>query len=302
MDKRTEFLKNIDNWDKIPSYKVYFRKASERTFAIWAESSEVPSSLDVNNTYKYMCRHHFNCLELGTRRKKRLGLVGMLGYTTAKKSHMSDSKKRKAPGSQTERKKRRTVAFTCSAPIPKIRGRKQLPCRICGYAIPKSKSSVTMSCCNLSAHSLCWLNATESYREKNGPPNRPQCCMITSYRAKGGAELPDSAQLSASQRLASPPRPSTPKGATRTQPDRVSTPHDVTEKAPCPFCGQMLSLNDNRHALSECTRLDQLFDPGGLIGSVGLNTLTPLATRCAAMSRVDSMEGTPLSKRAPFRR
>ena len=218
MDKRAEFLRNNDNWDKVPSYKVYFRKASERTFAIWAESSEVPSSLDVNNTFKYMCRHHFNCLELGTRRKKRLGLVGMLGYTTAKKSHMSDSKKRKAPGPQTDRKKRRTVAFTCSAPIPKIRGRKQLPCRICGYAIPKNKSSVNMSCCNLSAHSLCWLNATESYREKNGPPNRPQCCMITSYRAKGGAELPDSAQLSASQRLPSPPRPSSMRGATRTQP------------------------------------------------------------------------------------
>ena len=71
----------------------------------------------------------------------------------------------------------------------------------------------------------------------------------------------------------------------------------VDELAPCPFCGKMLSLNDKRHALTECTRLNQLFDPGGVIDDDASIALTPLAAWCASMSRVDSLDGTPRSTR-----
>ena len=302
MERRFLFLQDEDNWEHIPSYRIYFRKAKVKSTEIWAETDKPPSPLDVINTYKYMCRHHFNCIELGVRRKKRLGLVGMLGYNTQMKT--SDSKKRKTSRERTKKaKKRRITTFTCSTPVPNICGRRERACRLCGYSIPKKcKNFVTLGCCMKLMHEICWNNSSEKYRSEKGAIVSPHCNMLSFYTKKGGEKRPEDEYVpSASEPVASPPR-SVIGSANRTQSQPVADIDNGIEKAPCPFCGKLLSLNDNRHAMYECTKLNELFDPGGDIEPGAHNTLTPLALRCAAMSRVDSMEGTPLALRMPPRR
>ena len=77
----------------------------------------------------------------------------------------------------------------------------------------------------------------------------------------------------------------------------------VPEDAPCPHCGMLLTLGDDRHAMFECSKLNQLFDPGGQTAAEDFSWTTPyLAKRCAAMSNVDSFEGGTPRKKAPPRR
>ena len=121
------------------------------------------------------------------------------------------------------------------------------------------------------------------------------CFMISTLLQKGGVDPIEVIVPSASQPIVSSSRPGKDR-ATKSQ----SQTHDVTlesELAPCPFCGKMLSLDDKRHALTECTRLNELFDPGGNVEEGASLALTPLASWCASMSRVDSLDGTPRSTR-----
>ena len=289
LEKRSLFLANRDNRENIPSFKSYFWKADEETGRIWSIDSVTPSKSDVINTYKYMCRNHFRCLELADRRVKRLGLVGMLGYTKSSnpKKISKGNGKRKGAFSDDQRSKRtRTTEITCSTKPPTIRGRRENPCRICGYAIKKNCIPAVLDCCNEKAHPICWHNATAAFRSKKGSPKRLKCYMISNLLSKGGLEPIGVITTSASQPVVSSPRSTC--RATRTQPPAAgNSPTD--ELAPCPFCGKMLSLNDKRHALTECTRLNQLFDPGGVIDDHASIALTPLAAWCASMSRVDSL-------------
>ena len=76
--------------------------------------------------------------------------------------------------------------------------------------------------------------------------------MISTLLQKGGVDPIEVIVPSASQPIVSSSRPGNDR-ATKSQ----SLTHDVTlesELAPCPFCGKMLSLDDKRHALTECTR------------------------------------------------
>ena len=184
---------------------------------------------------------------------------------------------------------------TCEKrPPPSIRGRREHTCRICGYSVsPTNGATVRFACCSTLAHPLCWRNASEQYRLRKGSPRRPRCSMLSSYLTKGGSDLLDNQLVISSQRPATPPRPVTIPRASCSLPVTAAPPSADNGGALCPFCGVMLSLNENLHALTEYTKLNELFDPGGALDDGAFNTLTPLATRCAAMSRVDSMEGTP---------
>ena len=302
IEKRAAFLACRDNRDLIPTFKNYFWKAGIETRRIWAEDGNIPSPTDITNTYKYMCRDHFKCLELADRRVKRIGLVGMIGYTkSTNPKKVTNSEKRSCPVSSTQvTKKRRTVAITCSTKPPAIRGRRENACRVCGYAIKKNCVPAVLDCCNAKVHPICWHNSTSKFRTKYGPQKSLRCFMISTLLQKGGVDPIEVIVPSASQPIVSSSRPGNDR-ATKSQ----SLTHDVTlesELAPCPFCGKMLSLDDKRHALTECTRLNELFDPGGNVEEGASLALTPLASWCASMSRVDSLDGTPRSTRVHPRR
>ena len=71
---------------------------------------------------------------------------------------------------------------------------------------------------------------------------------------------------------------------------------NLAEPVPCPYCKQLISISEKQHLQSGCSELDKLYDPGGVeLGAVG--SITPLARRCAALSRLDASSGTPRLRR-----
>ena len=81
----------------------------------------------------------------------------------------SASGKRKRKRRQTESDAAKTVAeLTCSIGCPPVRGRKNRPCRICGFVIKKltakqirenAVTHVVFECCDKEAHVECWQRA-----------------------------------------------------------------------------------------------------------------------------------------------
>ena len=240
-----------------------------------------------------MCRHYHNVLEVSTRRKKRISSYG----------DITAPKKRKKPDTTMSgkiSKRSRNDFFTCNNPIPRVQGRRQRSCRICGYAIiAKDKTFVNLSCCGKHAHAKCWETSTAKFFSKNRAV-RKHCDMISDYLSRdrltsrpyfsvatGGSQPPTGNRITSSPITASVP-------AAAVAQDQSAG--NLVEPVPCKYCKRQISITEKQHLQSGCSELDKLYDPGGIeLGAVG--SITPLARRCAALSRLDASSGTPRLRR-----
>jgi len=130
------------------------------------------------------------------------------------------------------RRKKFLERLNCDVPPPKVRGRKNKPCRICGYAIGKQSAkdrkagavhSVDFVCCKRTAHMECWTAAAVVSQEVN-------CKSLRWALAKDRA---------------------TPIRAV----DKEKQPDNETfSNARCEYCGELIDLRTgkNKHLELDC--------------------------------------------------
>ena len=123
----------------------------------------------------------------------------------------------------------------CGVPLPKVRGRKTNPCRICGYAIGKQKVkdkkagipfSVKFSCCDSNAHIECWTAASVISQDIN--------CVSLQWLLKKDRAT-----------------------AVRVVDENEVVRQESTDHALCEFCGKLINLRDakSNHLADECSVL-----------------------------------------------
>ena len=123
----------------------------------------------------------------------------------------------------------------CAVKLPKVRGRKTNPCRICGYAIGKQKIkdrkagipfSVKFSCCDSTAHIECWRVA---------------------------AVISSDIKCSALRWLLKKDKTS----KVMVLDDKEQARHESHDHALCEFCGKLLDLREDKakHLEDECSAL-----------------------------------------------
>ena len=180
----------------------------------------------------------------------------------------------------------------CSDPPPKVRGRRNTTCRVCGYAVaPQARTTVRLECCDQKLHADCFAASAElAVSQLIGVQ---KCCS----KLKHLLEKDRKTKIQC-------PAPSKPVTAS-SQPNLGSTPKRRGSKDSfsqdaqggpvpviCPYCKEPVAISNTRHYLYECRAISGIYDPGG---GVDYSRLTPLARRTAGMTRLQRKSGNLIS-------
>ena len=172
-------------FEDLPWWQQDLLQAEKRTNELHREMGIIKFDEEVHpheylHTFWILCRARFNTLETRARIKKHLTPYGIdpRGRAPKKRKAEDEPDPTGAPiVAPTARKRRIGVHYLCDTLPPSRRGKRNLTCRICGYAVTAKAKKVNFMCCDKVAHRMCW-------DAQNKPDKSIVCTAVTKLLEK----------------------------------------------------------------------------------------------------------------------